>query len=383
MRFELATADTIIFGAGSRKALPDRVRQAGVNVFLVTGGDASRADSIRADLQTAGLKVTIWPLGREPTLEDARRATEAARHPHSDAVVAIGGGSVIDLGKATAALLTNPGDPLDYVEVIGRGQPIGRRAAPFFALPTTAGTGAEVTRNAVLTSPADGVKVSLRSPLLLPHLAVVDPELTISVTPELTAATGMDALTQLIEPFVSVRANPLTDAVCLDGLGRVAGSLRRAVQQGGDLLARTEMALASLFGGMALASAGLGAVHGFAAPIGGRFQAPHGAVCAALLPAVMRANIHALRARGSDDAIERFTTIARVLTGRSTAAADDGVDWLLRLRDDLRIPGLSAYGVGEDDAESLADAASRANSMRTNPIALDPEQLIEILRTAL
>lgn len=193
--------------------------------------------------------------------------------------------------------MANGGDPLDYAEVIGHGRPLERRSLPLIAIPTTAGTGAEVTRNAVIGSPEHRVKVSLRSPLMLPEVAIVDPELTRDLPPALTASTGLDALTQLIEPLVSCRTNPLTDALCRSGIQRAARSLRRAVEHGEDLVAREDMSLASLFSGLALANAALGAVHGLTGPLGGMFEASHGALCASLLPAVMEANVRALRHR--------------------------------------------------------------------------------------
>ena len=221
----------------------------------------------------------------EPTIEDARRA---AAHADVEIVVAIGGGSALDLGKAAAALIANGGDPLRYLEVIGEGRPLERPSLPCVAIPTTAGTGSEVTRNAVLGSPTHGVKASLRSPHMLPAVALVDPELTYDLPPALTASTGLDALTQLIEPFVSARANAFVDAICRDAIPRVIAALPKAFA--GDRAARADMAYASLCGGLALANAGLGAVHGFAGPIGGRFPAPHGAICAVLLPHVVAIN---------------------------------------------------------------------------------------------
>lgn len=384
MEFAFATATEIVFGPGARSVVAERARAIGSRVFVVTArADASSAD-LRVSLDGAGLAVERWRADGEPTVAVARAAVEAARQHAADVVIACGGGSAIDLGKAVAALLANPGDPLDYLEVIGRARPLTMRSVPFIAIPTTAGTGAEVTRNAVLSAPDDGLKVSLRSPLMLPALAVVDPELTRTLPPALTASTGMDALTQLIEPFVSMKANPLTDAICREGLPRVAGALRRAVQDGNDMVARMDMALGSLFGGLALANAALGAVHGFASAIGGRFTAPHGAVCAALLPPVMRANVRALAARGGDPAaLARFVTVARLLTGNPGASAADGVDWVARLRDDLRVPPLRDYGVGPDHVEDLVAAASRASSMRGNPIALEAEELAELLRAGL
>jgi alcohol dehydrogenase class IV len=383
MPFEFATATQIVFGAGSRHTLAARVRQEGRRALVVTGRDPRRHEAWLEAVRAAGVSMTIWPLAHEPTLDDARAVTRVAHDEKTGVVVGIGGGSVIDLAKAAAALATSGGDPLEYLEVIGRGQPLVEAPLPFIAVPTTAGAGAEVTRNAVLASPNDGVKASLRSPLMLPRLAVVDPELTLTVSPEITAATGMDAFAQLLEPYVSVRANPITDPLCLDGLARVARSLRRTWTDGGDLEARADMSLAALFGGLALANAGLGAVHGFAAAIGGQFVAPHGAVCATLLPGVVRANIRALaeRAPGSP-ATARYDTAARVITGDAGATAERLIEWLERLRSDLRIPALGAYGIGTADAEPLVAAAIRASSMKANPIALELGELHQVLASA-
>jgi len=384
VQFAFATATEIAFGSGARTIVGGRARIAGSRVLVVTGRSVQPSAEVLASLHASGLPLVRWPVDGEPTVAAARAAVEAGRQHRADVVVACGGGSAIDLGKAVAALLANPGDPLDYLEVVGRGQALTERSVPFIAVPTTAGTGAEVTRHAVLSVSEERQKVSLRSPLMLPVLAVVDPELTLALPPALTASTGMDALTQLIEPYVSVKANPLTDAICLEGLPRVARALRRAFADGQDLEARTDMALGSLFGGLALANAALGAVHGFAAPIGGRFPAPHGAVCAALLPSVMRANVHALQARGGDtDRLDRYIRIARLLTEDPQATASDGVAWVERLRDDLKIPSLGAYGVGRVDVDDLVSAATQASSMRGNPIVLDPTELREVLLAAL
>jgi alcohol dehydrogenase class IV len=280
---------------------------------------------------------------------------------------------VIDAGKAIAALMTNEEDLFDYLEVIGKGKPLSQAAAPGVAIPTTAGTGAEVTRNAVLGSAEHRVKASLRNTSLLPKLALVDPELTYDLPPELTANTGLDALTQLIEPFVSIRANPLTDGFCREGIQRVARSLHRAFENGHDTAARADMALASLLSGLALANAGLGAVHGFAAPIGGMFPAPHGAVCAALLPHVMEVNLRALR---------RFDEISQLLTGRRDATADEGLAWVRELCRALKVQPLRAHGIAPHDFAELAGKAAQASSMKANPIVLSRAELNDILERA-
>ena len=269
MRFEFATSSRVVFGPGTLVELGGLVAGMGRRTLVVTGRTPERAGPLFEILKEQGIDYVVFPVEGEPTTETVRKGTQLAREAGCDMVVGFGGGSALDAGKAVAALLTNGGDPLDYLEVVGRGRPLTRPSAPYVAVPTTAGTGSEVTRNAVLLSPEHRVKVSLRSHLMLPRLALVDPELTRTLPPEVTASTGMDALTQLIEPYVSNRANPMTDAICREGMRRAARSLLRAYEHGEDPEAREDMSLASLFGGMALANAKLGAVHGFAGPIGG------------------------------------------------------------------------------------------------------------------
>jgi alcohol dehydrogenase class IV len=320
----------------------------------------------------------------EPSVDLIRRGTAYARAEGCDLVIAIGGGSAIDAGKALAAMLTNPGDPLDYLEVIGRGQPLERTPAPFIAVPTTSGTGSEVTRNAVLGSPEHRVKASLRSASMLPRLAIVDPELTVTLPRAVTASTGLDALTQLIEPYVSVRANPMTDLFCVEGIRRAATDLAGAWNDGSDLEARTSMSWAALLGGLSLANAGLGAVHGFAAPVGGMFPAPHGAVCAAVLPHAMTINIQALRAREPQGrALQRYDEVARLLTENPHATAEEGAQWVGKLCRHFEIPPLRTYGVREADVAELAEKAVKTSSMKGNPIALTMEELQEIAKRSI
>jgi len=391
-RFEFATATRIIFGAGTLREVGPLAAEMGSRALVVTGRKPARATPLLDLLAAQGIEAITFSVAGEPTAEVTRLGTQRAREAGCDLVIGFGGGSALDTGKAVAALLTNGGDPLDYLEVIGQGQPLVRPSAPYIAIPTTAGTGAEVTRNAVLASPEHRVKVSLRSPLMLPRLALVDPQLTYSMPPEVTASTGLDALTQVMEPYVSNRANPLTDALCRDGMRRAARSLRRAyacgeqgrTKHGDDAAAREDMALASLFGGLALANAKLGAVHGFAGPIGGVFPAPHGAVCASLLPHVMAVNVRALQERFPEsEALRRYDEIARILTGNERATADDGVAWVQELCDALRIPSLASYGVTPDNFPVLIEKASVASSMKGNPIQLTPDEMREILTRAL
>ena len=383
MAFEFATAGRIVFGTGTASQLPDRARELGRRVVLVTGRPRGAAAAAVERLIATGLVAARVIVTGEPALHDVRAATASASSAACEAVVAVGGGSVIDTAKAIAMLLANGGDPLEYLEVIGDGRPLRMPSAPVVAVPTTAGSGAEVTKNAVLASREHGVKASLRHVSMLPRVALVDPALTLDLPPALTAATGLDALAQLVEPYLSRRATPITDAICREGIALVSAWLRVAFHDGANLAAREHMSLASLFGGLALANAGLGAVHGLAGPLGGRLDAPHGALCAALLPAVMRANLAALRSRGGERALlARFDVVARLLTGERDASAEDGIGWLDSLRDDLAIPRLSAHGLTPALARDLLSAARASSSMRGNPIDLTDEELLEIVREA-
>ena len=379
MQFEFATATRIIFGEGAAAKLPDVARGFGSHGLVVTGASSERVAGI-----LSSLSAELFAVSGEPTVELVREGVQRVRETNCDFVISIGGGSAIDAGKAIAAIATNGGEPLEFLEVVGKGRTITETPLPFIAVPTTAGTGSEVTRNAVLGSTMHGVKASLRSPLMLPRVAVIDPELTYCLPPTVTAYTGLDALTQLIEPYVSARSNPLIDAICLDGMRRVACSLRRAYHDGADQEARREMALGSLFGGLALANAGLGVVHGFAAPLGGMWRAPHGALCAALLPHGMAANIAALRARAPQHpALERYQTVARLLTGRDDAAAEDAVAWTRKICTELKVPALGFWGISNADSAEIIEKAAGASSMKANPLQLTSDELMAIVTAAL
>jgi len=382
--FEFATANKIIFGAGKINGLADQLKGRAKRLLLVCGNSSDAIPLVREILSAQDIPFDKFHVHGEPTVDTASEGVLAALEHRADMVIGLGGGSVLDAGTAIAALATNRGDIFDYLEIIGKGQPLTNAPLPYIAIPTTAGTGTEVTRNAVLESPRHGVKVSLRSPLMLPSLALVDPELTYSLPPEITASSGLDALTQLIEPFVSVKANPMTDAICREGMRHAAQSLRQAYHNGADASAREGMALASLFGGMALANAALGAVHGFAGPLGGMLHAPHGAICARLLPLVMEANIKALESRQAGHiAIERYIEIAQIVTGNKNASAQDGVKWVSDLVRELNIPSLSAHGMNESQIPEAVEKTLNASSFKGNPIALSEGELREILLKAI
>lgn len=377
--FDLALPVRISFGAGRSAQLPGIVGELGRRVLVVTGASPGRVEPLVDSLRPGSEHLVVVGVAGEPTVADARRAAAVGADAAADVVVALGGGSPIDLAKAAAMLLANGGDPMDYIEVVGLGRPITRPALPVVAVPTTAGTGAEVTANAVLTVPEHGVKASLRHPGMIPRHAVVDPVLTLGCPPGVTAAAGMDALTQCLEPYVSRQANPATDGWARTGLLAAGRSLLRAHTDGTDLAARTDLALCSLMGGLALANAKLGAVHGFAGVLGGSTRASHGAICAALLAPVCRANL----ARADGQLADRFGDVARWLTGSPTATADDGIAWIERTVAALGIPGLASLGLAEDQVMEVAAKAARASSMRGNPVELAVEDLVEVLRAAL
>ena len=383
MRFEFATATRIIFGPGTIQEVGPLAAEIGSSAFVVTGRTIERAEPLLEQLNKHGIKHVTFNVPGEPTTTMAKAGVEQARQAKCDLVIGIGGGSTLDTGKVIAAMLTNSGELEDYLEVVGRGKPLTQSPVPYIAIPTTAGTGAEVTCNAVIGVPEHRVKVSIRSPLMLPHLAVVDPVLTYSMPPSVTASTGLDALTQLMEVYVCNKANPLTDGICREGLKRAACSLRQAYEDGSNLAAREDMAVASLFSGLALANAKLGAVHGFAGPLGGMISAPHGVICAKLLPYIMEANVQALQRRApGSPALTRYDEIAQLLTGTLTAQAADVVAWVQALCGVLKVPPLAEFGLKEQDFPMVVAKSQKSSSMKGNPITLIDDELMEILKKA-
>ncbi|MBG0787755.1 MAG: iron-containing alcohol dehydrogenase [Anaerolineaceae bacterium] len=383
MIFEFATAGRIIFGNGSLNLVGEIASGLGEKALVVTGSGSVQLEPLLDVLAGAGIETEIFRVGHEPDIPTIDRGLALAKEKGCTFVIGFGGGSSLDSAKAISALLTNQGELMDYLEVVGKGQKITHRAAPMIALPTTAGTGTEVTRNAVISSPEHQVKVSMRSPLMIPSVAIVDPELTLSMPPSVTASTGMDALTQVIEAYVSSRANPMTDIISAEGIQRGARSLLVAYQDGQDLTAREDMALTSLYGGLALANGGLGAVHGFAGPIGGLFQAAHGAICASLLPYVMKYNAQVLQSLpGMDAMLRRFQQVAAWVTGDPAATIDEGVGWLAELAKALQIPGLHEMGITRADFSRIIEKSKVSSSMQKNPVKLDEQTLEAILSEA-
>ncbi len=383
MRFEFATSARIIFGEGTLGEAGPLAAEMGTRILVVTGSDPQRAQGLLDSLKEAGLPHSVFSVPREPTIPLVEEGVEVVRRDKADLLIGIGGGSALDAAKALAALSVNPGEPLDYLEVIGKGKKMELPSLPCIAIPTTAGTGTEVTRNAVLASPEQRVKVSLRSITMLPRLAIVDPELTYTLPVDVTVSTGMDALTQLIEPFLSRKANPMTDALAREGIPKAVWALPRLFEEPRDKKARRDMSLVSLFGGLALANSGLGAVHGFAGPLGGMLGASHGALCAALLPSVLKRNMEIAEGLDDEDLLQRFSDLAVLLTGNPDAAPMEGFDFLYRLTRSLNVPGLAAHGLTVNDFPEAVSKARHSSSMKGNPVSLKDEVLESILKSSL
>lgn len=381
--FQFATANRIIFGTQTSRTIPDRASMWGKRIFLIIGSNPQRSQWLKDGLISKKLAVEIISISGEPDVPAVLEAVQQARQFKADVVVGIGGGSVLDTGKVVSAMLTNDGDLMDYLEVIGHGRAIQKPPVPYIAVPSTAGTGTEVTKNAVITSPEHRVKVSMRHAWMIPELAVIDPELTYSIPSDVTASTGLDALTQLIEPYLSRKHNPMTDAVCEEGLKRAAESIQKVYDNGNDPGARENMAIASLFGGLALANAKLGAVHGIAGPMGGMFPVPHGVVCARLLPYVMETNLRILQKQHSDSMlIGCFHRLGRLLTGNYHASSEDALTWIQNLCDHLEVRPLSEFGVRREAFPEIIQKSMKASSMQGNPVRLNEDDLKGILEKA-
>ncbi len=380
MNIDFSTANRIIFGAGTISSLKELIGHYGKRVLIIKGKEYPDPGILFTICEDANVNWNYFNVENEPDNETINRVVELGRKKGCDFVIGFGGGSVIDTGKATAALLNNHGSLLDYLEVVGKGKPLKNPSKPYIAIPTTAGTGSEVTRNAVISIPEKKVKVSMRNAYLLPDVAIVDPELTYGVPKTITAVTGMDAFTQVIEPYVSRYSNPMVDMFCKDAIPRGASYLMRAWENGSDHEARENISWVSLMGGLALANAKLGAVHGFAGPIGGMFHAPHGAVCAALLPSVMLVNVEALsRRQNNSEKLSRYEDVARWVTGVENAAIEEGIEWIASLCKNMNIPRLSELGIKKTHFTTIIEKSKNSSSMKGNPIQLTEQEMEKIL----
>ncbi|MFV2064406.1 MAG: iron-containing alcohol dehydrogenase [Chloroflexota bacterium] len=395
--FGIGRLPRITFGAGRFSEVPAIVASHGSSVLLVSGGRSFAASPRRAELEqglkVAGVKLAgIVSASGEPSPEDIDRALQRYRDTDVEVVLGVGGGSVLDTAKAIAGLLRSGTELLDHLEGVGRGLPYPGPALPVVAVPTTAGTGSEATRNAVISSRGpDGYKRSSRDEQLVPADAVVDPDLLAGAPPELIAANGLDALTQLIESTTSQRATPFTDGLARSGLLSVReGLLAWHADPDGEAApaARSHMAYAALLSGICLANAGLGAVHGLASPLGAQLPIPHGMACGAVLWQTMRSNIEALTERDPGaPAMHRYAELGRLLADQPAGVDDEEgrtalIDTLRAWTKQLKVPGLSSFGMLADDIPAVV-ADSPGSSMRTNPIALTDQELTDILSDAL
>lgn len=373
--FQFALPGRVIFGRNQARNAPALIRAFGARGVLVHGADPGRAAWLLDALRDAGAEVATVACGAEPSLPMLEAALAGLRGGGAEWVVALGGGAALDMGKALAALIPAPGGIMDHLEVVGLGLPLKAAPLPFVALPTTAGTGAEATRNAVIGLPEHGRKVSIRDERMLPRIAIVDPALTDHAPRRVTLASGLDALAQVIEPYVSRKATPLTDALVRPVIGPGLAALAR-LMQAEDAAARDRMAWTSLCGGIALANAGLGAVHGLAGVIGGVTPAAHGAICGVLLGPVIAMN----RAHAPDPARldEVCALIAAELGGRAADAPGVLAGWAR----DCGLPGLVAQGLEPDRHAAVAAASLASSSMQGNPFAPDPAQLCDVMRAA-
>jgi alcohol dehydrogenase class IV len=380
MDFSFSTSEKIIFGSGKLSQLPEIIGQYGQNALIILGKKYPDPKLLFSLCENSKIKWDCFHVSGEPKIETIDKAVQLGRKIKNDFVISFGGGSVIDTGKAAAALLNNKGSLLDYLEVVGAGNPLKNPSQPHIAIPTTAGTGSEVTKNAVISVPKKKVKVSMRNSFLIPVVTIIDPDLTIGLPRELTASTGMDAFVQVIEPYVSRNSNALVDVFCKEAIPKAAAFLPRAWENGDDRIARENMSFVSLLGGLSLANAKLGAVHGFAGPIGGMFDAPHGLICATLLPSVMQVNTAAISENREFEKIKsRYQDISKWVTGNEKASISDGVKWLASLCKQLDIPRLSTFGIIEKDFPRIIEKAKRSSSMKGNPITLKEKDLFRIL----
>ncbi len=387
--FNFSKLPEIYFGTGSIRKAVWLVRRYGKNILLVTGkssfSNSKWGRRLLDEFDASGIRYDIISISGEPVTTFIDRTAEGFRKMHPDVVVAAGGGSVIDTGKALAAMIPVDGRVWDYLE----GNPDQKQhpgtSLPFMALPTTSGTGSEATKNAVLSTTGDNVvKRSLRHDNFIPDVAIIDPELSAGCPPAVTAASGLDAVTQLLEGYLSTRSSPITDALALSGLAAGLGSLRRVYHSGDDISARSDMAYAALLSGIVLANAGLGAIHGFASVLGGHYQIPHGIICGTLLGTVTRTNINKLKAAGENGiSWKKYSQAGRKLSGLHAGRDDHYVyflaDELDRLIDELQMPRLGQYGITREDTAGLADETD----IKNNPVNLDKDELQAILDSRL
>jgi alcohol dehydrogenase class IV len=384
MQFEFSTASKIIFGSGMFTSVGEIVKRLGKKTLIVCGAPQYLLTKLKKLLDEESIVYTIYHTAGEPTINSIQDTLATIGQTTYASIIGIGGGSAIDTAKTISAMLTNPGDLTEYLEVIGFNKPLKFPTLPLIAIPTTAGTGSEVTKNAVIGIPTHRVKVSLRSDYLLPKISLIDPELTLSLPKNHTATTGLDALTQLIEAYTCLNPSPMIDPICIEGITRAARSFIKAYDDGDDLIARENMSLASLFSGIALANVKLGVVHGLAGVIGDITNAPHGAICASLLSTAMTVNITAIRNRmPNHPVLERYTKVGKVLTNDPSATAENASLWVRNFCHHVKIQPLKSLGLAESDFDDLIERTQQSSSMKGNPIILFNDEIRTILQNSM
>ena len=382
--FQFVRLPLIVFGSGKLSALPRLLIQYGKKLLLVTGQkslmNSDHGNNLLSTFRENEIDHHHVIIPGEPTPGNIDQAVNNMVTVKIDVVIGIGGGSVLDAGKAISAMMYKQDPVLDYLEGVGYKEHPGTKI-PFIAIPTTSGTGSEATKNAVISRIGErGFKKSLRHDNFVPDIALVDPELTLGCPRDITAASGMDCFTQLIEAYLSEKANEYTDALAIQGLKAVKGSLKPAYYNGGDINARTGMSFAALTSGICLANAGLGVVHGFASSIGGLYNIPHGVLCATLMAASNELTIKKLqKGYGIHAALKKYALLGEIFLGEKGKTQDYYIDSFLEylhlMTDELKLPGLKAYGINENDLEKICHITECKN----NPVILETNDLMEIL----
>jgi len=377
--FQFMTSAKVVFGEGALNSSLSIFNQYGYSVLLVTGKSVTRATSVIGYLNSQNMRYQHVSISGEPNITMIEETAVVGRRFTPDMVVAIGGGSVIDMGKALAAIIPSQGDVYDYVEVVGRNVPLKSKPLPFIAIPTTASTGSEVTNKAVLRSGQDRVKVSLRSTELLADVAIIDPTLTYDTPMNISSRGALETFTHLMESYVCGDPNPLTDMICEEGLRRLTSAIVPACKSN-DYKARADLSFSAMLGGMAISNAKLGAAHGLASSLGGKIEAPHSIIAARLAPFVMEENIKAAEDMGRNDILNRYRKIAKIVTQNTKADYPDSVAWLKMILERLELPNLSEFGICKTPFNKVAQDALQSSSIKGNPLPLNEDRLVCILQ---
>jgi alcohol dehydrogenase class IV len=382
--FQFARLPLISFGTGNITTLPGIIKKYGNHLLLVTGEksfmNSGYGQSLMNSFKVTGIKYHHVIISCEPSPDDIDHVVRRLNKERINVVAGIGGGSVLDAGKAISAMMYKTESVQDYLEGVGNKEHPGTKI-PFIAVPTTSGTGSETTKNAVISRIGkDGFKRSLRHNNFVPDIAIVDPELTINCPPDITAASGMDCFTQLMEAYLSTKSNEYTDALALEGLKAIKTSLKPAYFNGQAVTARTGMSFAALTSGICLANAGLGVVHGLASSIGGLYSIPHGIICGTLMAVSNELNVKILRkGYGNSEALKKYALLGKLFLeekGEDEDFYSDGfIEYLHLLTDELHLPGLKKYGIRENDLEKICSITE----IKNNPVNLESSYLMEIL----